>query len=146
MNKSRSLSEFEKLLLGNSVHIPCKYYTIDDFSFNGMSFIHYNARSLGANISRVRESFQRLSLTFYIIVISETWTKANCLYYQLPNYSLFYTDKSLKQGGGVALYVNNKFNCNTIKNMSYENLGFFEVIIIQNHSGIIGTLSEHCFF
>ena len=92
MNKSRSLSEFEKLLLGNSVHIPCKYYTIDDFSFNGMSFIHYNARSLGANISRVRESLQRFSSTFDIVAISETWTKVNYLHYQLPNYFLFYTE------------------------------------------------------
>ena len=106
-----------------------------------MSFIHYNARSLGANISKVRESLQRFSLTFDIVAISETWTKVNYLHYQLPNYSLFYTDRSLKQGGGVALYVSNKFNYNKIENMSYENVGFFEIItvelVIQNHRNIV---------
>ena len=69
MNESHSLSQSENLLSCNSVHTDCKYYTIGDFSkdfksFNGESFIHYNARSLGANISRVRESLQRLSFDF----------------------------------------------------------------------------------
>ena len=69
MNESHSLSESEFLLLGNNVLTPCKYYTIGAFSkdfksVNDMSFIDYNARSLGANISRVRESLQRHSLTF----------------------------------------------------------------------------------
>ena len=79
-------------------------YTIDDFkSFNGVSFIHHTARSLSANISRVRESLQNFHLTFDIIFISGTWTKVNYLDYQLPNYSLFSTDRSHKQGCGVAL-------------------------------------------
>ena len=92
-------------------------------------------------MSRVREILQRVSLAFDIVAISETWTKVNYLHYQLPNYFLFYTDKSHKQGGGVALYVNNKFNCNKIENMSYEIVGFFEIItvelVIQNHKNII---------
>ena len=91
----KSFKWIRKLLLGNSVHTTCKYYTIDDFkSFNGVSFIHYNAKSLGANISRAGESLQRLSLTFDIVAISESWRKINYLHYQLPNYSLFYTDRS----------------------------------------------------
>ena len=31
--------------------------------------------------------------------------------FQIPDYSLFYIDRSYKQDGGVALYDNNIFDC-----------------------------------
>ena len=53
------------------------------------------------------------------------------MHYELPDYTLFYIDRSSKQGGGVALYVNNKFNCKILDQLSYENIGYFEIITLE---------------
>ena len=66
-----------------------------------LSFIYYNARSLNANISEVKESLNMFFMSFDIIAISETWTSSETQHYVLPEYTLFYTDRDSSRGGGV---------------------------------------------
>ena len=70
-------------------------------------------------------------MIFDVVAISETLTKETYMHYELPDYTLFYIDKSSKQGGGVALYVTNKFNCKILDQISYENIGYFEIITLE---------------
>ena len=108
------------IYLQTSSLLTCELYTFQCWKFDA------------ANISKLRESLQRLSLTFNIVAISVTLTKVNYLHCQLPNYSLLYADRLYKLGGSVALYVNNKFNCNRIENIYHKNIGFFKVITVKS--------------
>ena len=135
LEKVDNLLESEEILLNNSLK-PSEYFTVESFcknykNFEGLSFIHYNARSLGANMPKIRDNLNDLSLVFDIVAISETWTKREEIHYDLQNYTLYCTDRSIKSGGGVALYANNKLNCKGIKPLSIENEGLFELIRIE---------------
>ena len=65
------------------------------------------------------------------IAISKTWTKENYIHYDISGYSLHYVDRINKQGGGVALYIKNKFDCNKVEQISYEYENYFEIITVE---------------
>ena len=59
-DKHEDLRESEHIFVKNPLE-SFKYYTVNNFSknhkhFKGLSFIHYNAKSLGENMSKIRES------------------------------------------------------------------------------------------
>ena len=67
------LADEEQHLLESITQAPCKYYTINDFkahfqSFRGITFINYNARSLGVLVSKIRDSLNRLSLILRLMI------------------------------------------------------------------------------
>ena len=41
---------------------------------NGLSFIHFNARSLSSNFKYIYNFLTELNITFDLITISETWS------------------------------------------------------------------------
>ena len=61
--------------------------------------MHYKARSLVSNISKIIECIKHFSLIFDIIAISEAWTKENFVHFEIHGYSLLYIDRATKQGG-----------------------------------------------
>ena len=83
--------------LYNRVLPSCKYYVDLQFNVstknntNGLSIIHFNARSLNANFHSIIHTFQTLNITFYIIAISGTWTESNVTTeHDLPHYQVFH--------------------------------------------------------
>ena len=71
-----NLNNVEKQLFEINEQALCKYYTMGDFensfkSFNGVTFIHSKAKSLGSIMSNIRDSLNRLSLIFDVVAISE---------------------------------------------------------------------------
>ena len=74
------------LNLNTNITNSCKYYSYEQFngtvsSIQAVSFIHFNARSLHATISEIRESLDMLKLNFDIIAVSETWLKNDSAQY-----------------------------------------------------------------
>ena len=64
----------------NNSTSKCDYYTDSEFNdkmckLGGLSFIHFNARSLKANLQKINEYLQELHLKFDIIAVSETWAE-----------------------------------------------------------------------
>ena len=65
----------------------CRYYTSAQFSTNfssannnrsnKLSVIHFNARSLKANLSKIKDTIRSMEYKFQIIAISETWLNEN---------------------------------------------------------------------
>lgn len=48
---------------------------------------------------------------FTVIGISETWLDNNTeLYIQLPNYSFINTNRKMKTGGGVGMFISSSIN------------------------------------
>ena len=46
---------------------------------NGLSCIHFNARSLKANLQKINDYLQELHLKFDIIAVSETWAELDVI-------------------------------------------------------------------
>ena len=124
--------------LYNRVLPSCKYY--DNLQFNvstknntnGLSIIHFNARSLNANFHSIIHTLQTLNITFDIIAISETWTESNVTTeYDLPHYQVFHKARHYTKGGGVALYVNDIIDCTLIESKSVVVENVFECVTVE---------------
>ena len=124
--------------LYNRVLPSCKYY--EDLqcnvstknNSNGLSIIHFNARSLNANFHSIIHTLQTLNITFDIIAISETWTESNVTTeYDLPHYQVFHKARHYKKGGGVALYVNDRIDCTLIESKSVVVENMFEWVTVE---------------
>ena len=76
----------------NDVITRCKYYTETQLvgnskSIEGLSCIHFNARSLNANFAKIRNLIDELKTPFDIIAITETWLESdNYLDFLLNDY------------------------------------------------------------
>ena len=68
------------------------------------------------------------------------------LHYELPNYTFYYIDRTNKQGGGVALYVHNRFRCRAVSSISYEYADHFEIVTVElNLQGQTNVLVSCCY-
>ena len=89
----------------------CDYYADSEFNdkmckLNGLSFIHFNARSLKANLQKINDYLQELHLKFHIIAVSETWAELDVIdILNLIDYSAYRVTIETRKGGGVALYI-----------------------------------------
>ena len=125
----------------------CDYYTDSEFNdkmckFNGLSFIHFNARSLKANLQKINDSLQELHLTFYIIAVSETWAELDVIDdLNLTDYSAYHVTRETRKGGGVALHICNELTCRLLetKTMKVENICecITVELAIKNHTNVI---------
>ena len=66
----------------NNLTSTCEYYTDSNCTekiskINGLSFIHFTARSLNKNFQKIEDYILELSLQFDIISTSETWMELN---------------------------------------------------------------------
>ena len=133
--------------VNQSTHTNCKYYSDRHFACNvksdsDFSLIHLNARSLNKNFQKIKERLDDIQLYFDKITISETWAEPNTTEYMFLNgYEVCIIARANRKGGGVALFVNHRFNCTlrTAKSFEIENL--FECVTIeldmQKHKHII---------
>ena len=115
----------------NDINFECNYVTDSQFKVQlndniDFSVIHFNARSLRANVDTVKEYLKNLGKDFHVIAISESWFDENTdiTTYELDKYNMIYTNRRNKRGGGVVLYVRNDISfikrvefCSTIDNI-----------------------------
>ena len=86
--------------------------------------LFFNARSLNANFDHIKDFMCTLNIPFDVITISETWVEVEkTTDYEMLQYQAFHKVRSHKKGGGVAIYVNNRFDCTIVerKSMCIEN-------------------------
>ena len=108
---------------------------------NGLSFIHFNARSLKANLQKINDYLQELHLKFDIIAVSETWAELDVIDdLNLTDYSAKHVTRETRKGG-VALYIRNELTRRLLetKTMKVENI--FEYVTVElaikNHTNVI---------
>lgn len=97
---------------------PIKYDTPSDFKErSGLGFIHINVRSLVPKIDMLRIWAQ--STAADVIVLSETWLSKSVSNkdIDISGYNVFRTDRP-KRGGGIAIYIKNKFQVNVLLSKS----------------------------
>ena len=91
----------------------CKYYCQDftasygNYMKKGLSFIHFNARSLSSNFKFISNFLTELNTKFDLITISETWSNTQTVDdYDLKGYDVYHKVRNNRKDGGVACYVN----------------------------------------
>ena len=106
----------------NNISVSCSYYTDEQFNSGAaindtkFSIVHFNARSLKKNFTKIKDCLDALKCSFDIIAISETWEdQTNPIsVYEMSNYNVFSTARTNKKGGGVALYIRDVYDCKLI--------------------------------
>ena len=99
-----------------------KYFSPDEFTIrhnsdNDFSILNISIRSMQKNFETFREFYKSLNFLFDVICLTETWEDpkapitSNSIY-DMPFYDLVSQPRSIKKGGGTAIYV--------LKSLSYE--------------------------
>ena len=117
----------------------CKYYSNHDFTTSfgkhtraGLSFIHFNARSLSSNFKLVADYLTDLKYKFDIIAISETWLNMHTQDdYELEGYEVCHKVRNAKRGGGVACYVKREHTCKYIHHKSIVVDDLLECVTVE---------------
>ena len=127
-----------------------KYFTVTEFNdafpsdSDSFSLLHINARSLNKNFEYLQNLLSSLdNFQFSAIGVSETWLHSTSPpLFNLPNYHMQRVDRQGRRGGGVALYVNKKFNFKIRNDMRFEEAEvlFIELENPSNKNIIIGLL------
>jgi exonuclease III len=94
-----------------------------DVKKNCLNLMHINCRSLNANFSKIENFLTISNVVFSAIAVTETWLNNNNQdIFQIDGYNFFSKNRSnLKTGGGVGLYVNNKFDVELRNDLSVSN-------------------------
>ncbi len=130
----------------------CKYHDIESLNtidFDGsFNIIHINSRSLNTNFKCIDDTIQSTTCEFSVIGISETWALSNNnndVLYKLDDYNSIFKCREHKTGGGVALYINNKYDYSirhdlmSTNPLVYESL-FCEIALRNEKPVVVGVV------
>lgn len=138
-------NDVESNMYTNIKH-SCNYYEPDHFKEkyshikNQLSFLSLNIRSLPNKFSELTELMQELNsnmFKFSIIALQEIWNVPTGFSFSLPGYKpmmFSIRDKSganANAGGGVGIFVDEKFECEIIEQISVFKPKLFESQFIK---------------
>ena len=109
----------------------------DDFKFRAL---HLNVRSLSAHFDQLLsmvEQFKNHHCELDFICICETFlTEVNCSLFDLEGYTKIEKHRQNRSGGGVALYVNNRYQYKHRHDLSTFEEGVMESVFIELTLGV----------
>ena len=103
--------------------------------FKSFSIISQNIRSFNRNFDDFSVFFDDYTNKIDIMVFSETWFESdNCS--SIQSYDDYHTVRQNKKGGGVSIYVRNKYKSSKLNNLSgiYSTFEACTVILKVNES------------
>ena len=111
-------------------NIDCQSYNFNDIDTNSsitsskFNLLHQNIRSARqTNLDEIFNTIDSLKTNFDILFLSETWfdeSILNCA--NSPNYNAFHSIRpNNKRGGGVSIYVHNKYKSTPIPSFNVNN-------------------------
>lgn len=97
-----------------------------DVSIKASYHKYLNLKCLHLNIRSARNKDDDLTLflneftfEFDIIILTETWYDCSSDVYKRDGYQTFYLNRSNRRGGGIAIIVNNKIECDIVQQFSF---------------------------
>lgn len=119
-------------------NIRCEYYNESSFSnsfinCNNLICISANVQSLASKFTSICDFFDSLQSKDVVpdlFAIQEVW-KVNISSFNIPNFSLFSKIRKKGQGGGVGLYINNKFSSKILESSSVFVENIYESLAVQ---------------
>ena len=156
LNKKVALSENNVNLdmLNNLDTVNCNYYTpakfqeqsINENSENFFSIFHLNIRSISNKFDMFKQLTSTLNKKFKVIGITETWLNDdNANNFGLEGYKYIGVNRSNKKGGGVGIYMTEKFNYKLRNDLSTNvddviESTFIEIIASTGKNIIVGVI------
>ena len=120
----------------HNIEINCDYHTSVHNIGGNFNVIHFNVRSLKNKLDDLHNFLLKTGVTWDVICISETWLQDLITkYYDLDNYSLVTTCRKVGEGGGVAIYVHEKYNMSERKDLNVDGEACFVEITLPTNSG-----------
>ena len=100
--------------------LSCDYFSIEQFHSlllnipepqpKQFSTFHLNIRSLSKNHEALYHFLSLLNHEFSVLALSETWLNEEVTsLFDIPNYNALHYCRKAKSGGGVSLYLHNKY-------------------------------------
>lgn len=102
------------------------YYTTDAFNSEfslpakRFSLLHINSRSLKNKVDAITNFLHSCTVSFDVIMFSETWIHGNEVPY-ISGYHSEHLCRSAKKGGGVAIYFKDTLTCEKLPHLSVIN-------------------------
>ena len=107
----------------NDSCINCYKYDVDSFAqvtdfSSKLNVLHINIRSFSRNFDEFSVLMSRFSFNVDVLVLSETWFsfETTC---DIPGYTAFHTHREDKRGGGISVYIDERFGAATISAVSF---------------------------
>ena len=111
----------------NEINLHCKYYDLNEFnerkasqnSNQRFSILHLNCRSVKQHFTDIIVLLESSRQKFDIIALSETWL---CSHehdmFSLEGYRSNFISRENRRGGGVGIFVSNKYSYKILNNLS----------------------------
>lgn len=123
----------------NSIKHSCTEYSELEFNNNfpisekSFKLLHINMRSLKKNFLELTNFLNLLETDLDAIAITETWfdDHTEIDYFNILNYNFFHKARQKKRGGGVALYVNSKYQSDIIEEKTFTIENVCEAITVE---------------
>ena len=122
----------------------CKYY--DLITYNKLTckrsphyaIMHMNVRCLTNKFDEIKAILGQMSTKPIVIAITETWLSvSDTNSYNISGYTSYHLVRTLREHGGVSLFISNEFVSSQINSISYVS-DIIEVLTVkfsvQNHS------------
>ena len=134
--RSQYSDEFLKFYAENDLN--CEYYTeatfVDGFGgMNNLMLFNANVQSLPSKFLDICNWFDSLkskNVEPDVLAMQEVWRMLPT-HYCIDGYTLFSKCRMVGQGGGVGIYVNNRYNAQVIENNSFFIDHIFESIALE---------------
>ena len=145
------LHHFNDLHPGLATTTQSEYYLYNNFNdmcpADGKAFIliHYNIRSLLPKLDEIKSEISNLNCEFDIICFTESWLSESTVNLAIfEGYANYNTMRNGRRGGGISVFVKERFKCKKLTNVSYcsdhvESL-FLEVKYNDDYTVLVGVL------
>ena len=106
MNSERNLDED----IMKDIELGCDYHSSSINIVGNLNVIHWNVRSLKNKLDDLHNFLVSTSITWDVICIAETWLQSGIVeYYNLDHYNMVASCRNNGEGGGVAIYLHEKY-------------------------------------
>jgi len=120
---------------------PVQFQSMESEYCDKFTILNANVRSLSKNFDRLRECIKTTNHDFTVIGLSETHLRDKPHdYFNLPGYKMEYINRSVKDKGGVCIYINNKVQYKLRNDLCKANSNYeccFIEIIRKNAKNIL---------
>lgn len=100
------------------------------------SVLHINCRSACNKQDSIQILLNAFAFQYDIIMLSETWYHNGCDVLKLQGYDSFFLNRCNARGGGVAVYITLRKNCELLSDYS-KVTSDYEVLAVRNKNQVI---------
>jgi hypothetical protein len=98
-----------------------------------LTMLHVNCRSLRKNYNSLINLIDQIGLNIDVIAVTESWLSCNdnMDILSISGYNTEFMNREYNKGGGVLMYINEKYSYQVITNQTFSLKGFMDVLTLE---------------